>query len=249
MIYLSSGTRPDITFATVKLAKYAHAPGDKHYKALIWLIGYIHKFPNKALHFYSDFESSPIGNTLRQSNITLNDKLTVTFSDSSWQDCVDTGRSTGGYIIFKSGGAVDHRCHLPVPVALSTGESEYLAASVACTAAQHIRMLNYDLYHLTDKDYAPENTKKYPASNIILDSSAAIAMATSDKDTKRTRHILQRYHFVRQGSALGQHQLGWIGTEDQMADALTKNGNFKDITSKILVEVPELNTISVKQKD
>ena len=58
----------------------------------------------------------------------------VTFTDSSWQDCIDTGRSTGGYIIFKSGGPVDHRCHLPIPVALTAGEAEYLVASVACTA-------------------------------------------------------------------------------------------------------------------
>ena len=100
--------------------------------------------------------------------------------------------------------------------------------------------LNYDLYHLSDKDYEPENTENYPASNVILDSEAAIAIAKSDKDTKRTRHILRRYHFVRQGSALGQHQLGWIGTESQLADPLTKNGDFKNINSNILVDVSEL---------
>ena len=127
-----------------------------------------------------------------------------------------------------------------MPIALSTGEAEYLAASVACTAAQHIRMMNYDLYHLTDQDYVPENTESYPASNIILDNAAAIAIAQSDKDTKRTRHILQRYHFVRQGSALGQHQLGWISTHDQMADPLTKNGDFHEFNSKILTDIPEL---------
>ena len=187
-----SGTRPDITFATVKLAKYAHTPGDCHYKALIWLVGYIHKFPNKAIHFYTYINLSPIGKILHQSNISLNDNLTVTFTDASWQDDIDTGRSTGGYIIFKLGGPIDHRCHLPIPIALSTGEAEYLAASVACTAAQHIRMMNYDLYHLTDQDYIQENTETYPASNIILDSAAAIAIAQSDKDTKRTRHILRR---------------------------------------------------------
>ena len=30
LIYLSLGTRPDIIFATIKLAKYAHAPGENH---------------------------------------------------------------------------------------------------------------------------------------------------------------------------------------------------------------------------
>ena len=221
LIYLSSGTRPDVTFATVKLARYAHVPGENRYKALIWLVGYIHKFANKAIHFYSEHNSSPIGKILHQANINLNDKTTVTFIDSSWQDYVDTGRSMGGYIIFKSGGAVNHSCHLPIPVALSSDKAEYLAASVACTATQHIRIMNYDLYQLSDKDYTPENTENYPASGVILDSEAAIAIASLDNDTKRTRHILQRNHFVQQGSALGQHQLGWISTENQMADHLT----------------------------
>ena len=52
-------------------------------------------------------------------------------------------------------------------------------------------MMNYNLYHLTDQDYVPEKTKTYPASNVILDSTATIAIAKSDKDTKRTRQILQ----------------------------------------------------------
>ena len=41
LIYLSSGTRPDITFAVGKLAKFSESPGPKHYKALVWLLGYV----------------------------------------------------------------------------------------------------------------------------------------------------------------------------------------------------------------
>ena len=52
----------------------------------------------------------------------------MVFSDSSWQDCPDTGRSTGAYIIFYQGGPIDHGTHVPVPVAQSSAESEYNAA-------------------------------------------------------------------------------------------------------------------------
>ena len=38
------------------------------------------------------------------------------FSDSSWQDCPDTGRSTGAYIIFYQGRPIDHGTHVTVPV-------------------------------------------------------------------------------------------------------------------------------------
>ena len=52
----------------------------------------------------------------------------MAISDSSWQDCPDTGRSTGEYIIFYQGGTIDHGTHGPGPVAQSSAKSEYNAA-------------------------------------------------------------------------------------------------------------------------
>ena len=52
----------------------------------------------------------------------------MAFSDSSWQDFPDTGRSTGAYIILYQGGPIDHGTHVPGPVAQSSAESEYNAA-------------------------------------------------------------------------------------------------------------------------
>ena len=63
------------------------------------------------------------------------------FSDSSWQDCPDTGRSTGAYIIFYQGGLIDHGTHVPGPVAQYSAESEYNAACTAGMALAHFRML------------------------------------------------------------------------------------------------------------
>ena len=60
------------------------------------------------------------------------------FSDSSWQDCPDTGRSTGAYISFYQGGLIDHVTHVPGPVAQSSEESEY---NESCTVGM-------DLAHL-----------------------------------------------------------------------------------------------------
>ena len=44
------------------------------------------------------------------------------FSDSSCQDFLDTGRSTGAYVIFYRGGTIDHGTHVPGPVAQSSVE-------------------------------------------------------------------------------------------------------------------------------
>ena len=66
----------------------------------------------------------------------------MAFSDSSWQDCPDTGRSTGAYIIYYQGGPIDHVTHIPGPVAQSSAESEYNAACTAVMALAHFSMWN-----------------------------------------------------------------------------------------------------------
>ena len=43
----------------------------------------------------------------------------MAFYDSSSQDCTDTGRSTGAYIIFYKGGTIDNDTHVTGPVAQS----------------------------------------------------------------------------------------------------------------------------------
>ena len=119
--------------------------------------------------------------------------------------CVDTGRSTGGHITFIQGGAVDYGSHLPVPVAMTSGEAEYIYAAVACMRASHLRMLIYDLKYLCSEDYDGDNIEYDPAK-IIMDNKATISMAKYNKETARNRHVARRFHYVRQGTALNEHK-------------------------------------------
>ena len=77
------------------------------------------------------------------------------FSDSSYQECPYTGRSTGAYIIFYQGGTIDHVTHVPGPVAQSSAESEYNAACTAGNSLAHFRMLIHELLK-KDPDKVPE---------------------------------------------------------------------------------------------
>ena len=79
------------------------------------------------LKYYADLNYAPVTDILRQANIKTENDL-MAFSDSSWQDFPDTGRSTGAYIIFYQGGPIDHGTNVPGPVAQSNAESEYNAA-------------------------------------------------------------------------------------------------------------------------
>ena len=115
------------------------------------------------------------------------------FSDSSWQDCPDTGRSTGAYNILYQGGPIDHGTHVQVPVAQSSAESEYNAACTTGMALKHFRMLIHELLN-KDPDIFPEE-----APLIVLDGKSNMCMAKNGKDTKHTRHTARRMHFVRNG--------------------------------------------------
>ena len=79
------------------------------------------------------------------------------FSDYSWQDCPDTGRSIGAYIIFYQGGPIDYGTHIPGPVDQYSAESEYNAACTSGMALAHFRML---FHELLNED--PRQSKELP---------------------------------------------------------------------------------------
>ena len=110
---------------------------------------------------------SPIMTVLRENNIQIAQDTIVMFSDSSWNDCIYPGRRTCGYIALSQRGAVDYGSHLPVPVAMSSGEAEYISAAVACMRASHLRMLVYDLKFLGSITYDADNLTYEPARVII----------------------------------------------------------------------------------
>ena len=68
----------------------------------------------------------------------------MVFSDSSWKYCLDTGISTGAYIIFYQGGTIDHVTHVPGPVSQSSEESEYNAAYTSGMDLAHLRILIHE---------------------------------------------------------------------------------------------------------
>ena len=137
-------------------------------------------------------KDAPLFDLLIQASIKTEYQL-VAFSDYSWQNCPDTGRITGEYIIFYQGGPIDHDTHFPGPVPQSGAESEYNTTCNAGLHLSHFRML------------IKEWLNKYPAmvpkeySRIILDRKASVCMDKNGKYIKHKRHISRRVHFEMNG--------------------------------------------------
>ena len=67
----------------------------------------------------------------------------------------------------------------------------------------HFRMLIRELLN-KDPEIVPE---KDPL--IVLDSKSSMRMDKNGKDTKHTRHISRRMHFVRNGEKCKMHKINW----------------------------------------
>ena len=70
-------------------------------------------------------------------------------------------------------------------------------------ALSHFRMLIHEFLN-KDPVIAPEESPL-----ILFYSKPSICMANNGKDTKHTRHIARRMHFVSNGEKCNMHNIDW----------------------------------------
>ena len=68
---------------------------------------------------------------------------------------------------------------------------------------------------------------------VVLDSKSAMCMAENGKDTKHTRYIARRMHFVRNGEKCKMHKIDWFEGGLQLADIGTKSLSEPDLTPRM----------------
>ena len=91
----------------------------------------------------------------------------------------------------------------------------------------HFRILFHEMLN-EDQDMVPKE-----APLIVLDRKYAMCMAKNGKDTKHTRHIARRMHFVRNGEKCKMHKIDWCEGGLQLADIGTKNVSEPDLTPRM----------------
>lgn len=96
-------------------------------------------------------------------------------------------------------------------MALSTTESEYIAAS---QAVKEMVWLNRLLAELTFNGF--------DTPTLYMDNQSAIRLVKNPEFHKRTKHIEVRYHFIREKFEQGDFDLEYVSTHQQAADIFTK---------------------------
>ena len=97
-------------------------------------------------------------------------------------------------------------------MALSSSEAEYMAVTSSACQATWLRKILADF-----------GQKQVGATNIFCDKKSAIAISRNPAFHSRTKHIDVHYHFIRDLTMKGAVQLKHCGTNQQVADVLTKS--------------------------
>ena len=195
LMYLMTCTRPDLALAMGKVSRFMSNPGKVHWEAVKWMLRYLKGTEDYGLLFD------------RRSDRTT---ALVGYVDSDYGGCLDTRRSTTGYVFTLGGGCISWKSTLQKCISQSTTEAEYVAAAEATKEAIWLDRL------------ITEMGLEHGKMTLNCDSQSALHLAANQVMDSRVKHIDIRYHFIRQAVSDKTFELVKIDGKLNPADAFTK---------------------------
>nr|GFB26686.1 ribonuclease H-like domain, reverse transcriptase, RNA-dependent DNA polymerase [Tanacetum cinerariifolium] len=133
------------------------------------------------------------------------------YSDISYEVNTQEGKGTTGIIFYYGASPISWSTQKQATVALSSCESEFIAATAAATQALWLKRL---LSKLTNF--------KEDKVTIRVDDKFAIQLMKNPVSHERSKHIDTEYHFIRECVEREDIQVEFVSGEYQRADILTK---------------------------
>ena len=209
LIYLSTCTRPDISFVVSLLSKFMAVPKLIHMKIARGVLRYLKYSINYDLKYVKSKEPSKL----------------YGFTDSDFAQSADS-RSISGYCFKMNNNSalISWGSQKQSLVALSTVEAEYIAATQALKEAIFLRLL-----------YANFTNQLPQTVPLYCDNQGAIALAGHASYHKRTKHIAVQYHAIRTYIKDKTIHMSYIPSNQNLADLFTKALNGSKLKSFAIV--------------
>nr|GEY67742.1 ribonuclease H-like domain, reverse transcriptase, RNA-dependent DNA polymerase [Tanacetum cinerariifolium] len=206
-------TRPYLSYSIGLLSRFMQEPREQHMKAIIQVLRYIKGTLNFGINYYKKDGCKLLG-----------------YSDSSYGINIEGGKGTTGTVFYFGNSPISWSSQKQPTVALSSCESEFMAATAAtCQALWLQRLLNALISWKEEK------------VTIRVDNKSTITLMKNPVFHIRSKHIDIRYHFIRECVEKNQIEVEHISGDLQRADILTKalaRINFAEIRD--LLGVKEL---------
>ena len=195
LMYAMVGTRPDLAYAVGILSQFLSRPTDLHWQTAKRVLRYVKGTLDRKLEY------RPVS----QSGVLYG------YTDSDWAGCVETRKSTGGFVYLLNGGAVSWMSKKQEQVATSSCHAEYMALNRAGREAVWLRRL------LQEMGYGQAGP-----TTIHVDNQSAINLAKNPVGHGRSKHIEIQWHWIREIVENGEVRLQQCATSLMAADFLTK---------------------------
>jgi transposase InsO family protein len=196
LMYVASGSRPDIMFAVSKLSRFLDCYREIHWQAAIRVVRYLKGTRDLALE---------IGGSSSAPSL-------IGYCDSDYAS--DLGaegrRSVSGYCFTLGSGVVSWSSKKQKTIADSMCAAEYMAALEAGRELVWLRTLLRELGF--------GSTSPTP---LLCDNTAAVLLCGDQAFHNRVKHIDVKYHWIRERVENGEVLVGQIPTSGNVADALT----------------------------
>ena len=211
LLYLSTNTRPDITFAVSQVCRFSTDPKKSHATAVKTILRYLKCTFDKGMII------KPSTNQFNLDMYVDADFCGLFGQEDSHN--VDSARSRTGYIVTLGSWPIIWKSTLQDAVTQSTTESEYYALSTALRTYLPLKWLIEEMVSKTKCD-------TLEASRILCtvfeDNQSAYYLATNQRITNRTKYFLAKWHWFWQSYRDGIFQVVKCPTTEQAADYLTK---------------------------
>ncbi|WVZ76496.1 LOW QUALITY PROTEIN: hypothetical protein U9M48_024471 [Paspalum notatum var. saurae] len=198
LLYLTTA-RPDFHFAVCLCARYQASPRTSHPVKRIFR--YLKFTPELGLWYSSGSSLSLRG-----------------FSDADHAGCRIDRKSTSETCQLLGTSLVSWSSRKQVSVALSTTETEYVAAASCCSQLLWMKTTLSDF------------SLRFGRIPLLVDSTSAISIAKNTVLHSRTKHIDVRFHFLRDHYEKGDIDLIHVVSANQLADIFTKPLEFDAFT-------------------
>ena len=199
LLYLSTKTRPDISYAVSSVARFCAKPTNQHWVALKRILRYLKGTANYGLAYLMSDQTELLG-----------------YSDADWAGDTMDRKSTSGYVFIMAGAAISWRSCKQTCVALSTAEAEYIALSAAAQETLWLQQLTSDLFRSCIQP-----------TTIFEDNQSTISLTKYQHTHGRTKHVDIKYHFICDLVESGRVKLCYCPTEEMVADMFTKGLSFQ----------------------
>ncbi|XP_048324673.2 secreted RxLR effector protein 161-like [Ziziphus jujuba] len=140
----------------------------------------------------------------------------LAFTDRDYAGDLEDKKSTSGYVFLKSSGAISWCSKKQPIVTLSTIEAEFMAATICACQGVWMKRILRELGHFDGG-----------CITLMCDNSSTIKLSKNLVMHGRSKHIDVRCQFLRNLTKDGIIELVYCGSQDQVADIMTKPLNLE----------------------